>query len=147
MQMKRLEIAAETLSPEEGDLAVVRLALQRVGVPAPETTDLSEFIARLIALKFRPVPTCLAEPLPGSLYVECGEDREPIRLGIVAKVRTEEGKRRTAFTRAATTERDVELGRVDFWLLAPSACVPCAQRKRPQMQSQVSTTNPTGSVS
>lgn len=132
-RMKRLEEAAKILYPEGGELAVVRLALAEAGVPAPPTTDVFEFIRGLERYGYKRELTAFAEPLPGSLYVECDGNREPIRVGIVAKVRKDQQTGKTLrdhFYRAATTEREVKVADVSGWLLSPQGCAPCAQRKR-----------------
>lgn len=133
-RMKRIEQAAQILYPDDGDLGVVRLALAEAGIPAPPTTDVFEFIRGMERYGFKREPTAFAEPLPGSLYVECDEGREPVFIGIVAKVRKDKAGGATLrdyFYRAATTKREVQVSTVEFWLLSPAGCAPCAQRKRP----------------
>lgn len=131
-RMAAIEEAAEKLSPSD-PLAVVRLAMFEAGIPAPAQTTLWEFLAELQRrFGYRPMPSCLAVPLPGSFYVECDADHNPVTVGIVAKVKKgETGETdRTTFFRAATTDREVPLSRVEFFLLHPQGCAPCAQRKR-----------------
>lgn len=131
-RMERIEAAAEALSPSD-PLAVVRLAMLEAGIPVPAATTVWEFLAELQRrYGYRPMPACLATPLPGSLYVECDENHEPVRVGIVAKVKKgEDGETdRSRFFRAATSDRETPLFRVEFFLLHPSGCAPCAQRKR-----------------
>lgn len=131
VRMKRIEAAADTLSP--GDpLAVVRLAMHEAGIPVPPAGALWEFCQELERrYGYRAKPVCLAAPLPGSLYVICDAKHEPVSVGIVAKVKKgEDGETdRTVFYRAATTEREVQTSSVEFFLLHPQGCTPCAQRK------------------
>ncbi len=128
---KRIEAAAQVMYPDGAALAVVRLALAEAGIPAPPTNNLLEFVQGMLRYGFRPVPTCLATPLPGSLFVTCGPDREPTAIGIVAKLHKQDGEtQRDWFVQAASEDRKVSLASVEFFLLAPQSCRPCAERKQ-----------------
>lgn len=130
-RMAAIEAAAEALSPGDS-LAVVRMAMLEANIPVPTGDSVWKFLAELQRrYGYRPMPACLATPSPGSIYVECDENHEPARAGIVAKVKEGKGDGavdRSRFYRAATAEREVPLSRVEFFLLHPG-CSTCGNRK------------------
>ena len=131
-RMAKVEAAAKELAGDD-PLAVVRLAMFEAGIPASPASTVWEFLQSLQRqFGYRPMPACLATPLPGSLYVICDENHEPLTVGIVAKVKKdkETGETdRSRFFRAATTDREVPLSSVEFFLMHPQGCAPCAQRR------------------
>jgi hypothetical protein len=134
-RLGRIEQAAAILYPNGGDLAVVRLALAEAGIPAPPTEDVFEFIQGMERYGYKQKLGAFAEPVPGNLYVILGPDKEPVSVGIVAKLVGDKGTGgiiRDRFYRAATADREVQAAQVDGWLLSPQGCAPCMDRKRPR---------------
>jgi hypothetical protein len=114
--LQRIRQAAEILAPE-APLTVLRLVLFEAGFPAPATVEPAEFVKGCSQWGWRVFPAGLEKPQAGDLWVTCDEQRQPARLGFVAKPSVDG----TWFLSVgAGPERERLAARaVDFWLRLP----------------------------